>query len=145
MGRMSALAVAGAAMVAFSPNAMATYYSYGPMKAYEGSVFVAEGKGNHGVDFTNDVIGGHIGARDPRPGGSPALGKIWYQYSGGTVSPWYSLEGNNNYTSTWRDDPKYGNLNTGYSIAETYGQICQNDTWPARDDCTNSPSKNHKW
>lgn len=141
---LKVVGVAAALAVAMTPSASARYYAYGTLQAYEGTRLVAEGKGSHGVDFGKDAIGGHIGSRDPRPGGSPARGRIWYQYTGGGLSPWYNRDGGNNYTSSWVDKASYGDLNTSFDTATTYGQICQVDNLTP-DDCKKSDNRNHSW
>lgn len=122
------------------------YYAYGSLQARESDgTLKAEGKGTHGVDFSRDRIGGRIDSRDVRPGGSPARGRIWYQYSSPGLSNWYKQSGSENLKSTWLSQNKYGNLNTSYSIAQTYGQVCEVDPGVLPDECANSASRNHKW
>ena len=126
-----------AAAALLAPSASAAYYNYGVLKAYEGSRLVAEGKGIQGIDTSAGVVGGHIGARDPRPGGSPARGRIWYQYkyyTSGASTPWYNITGSYNYTSSWVDQAKYRALNYNYEKVEHYAEACQVDAG-APDDC----------
>ena len=137
-------AVAAAGFTVMSPHALATYYSYGTLTAYEGSTRVAQGKGTHGVDFGTDAIGGHIGARDLRPGGSPAYGVIVYAYRQPSYAGPFNVRGRNNQSSTMIDTVKYRDLDINYTMAETYSKACQHDAW-GPDVCASSPLRNHKW
>ena len=134
-GALSASIAVIAAML-LAPTASAAYYNYGVLKAYEDGRLVAEGKGLHGIDVGQAVVGGHIGARDPRPGGSPARGRIWYQYktSDNVSSFWHTVTGSYNYTSSWVDQAKYKSLSLGYAKIIHYAEICQVDD-NAPDDC----------
>ena len=138
-------AIGAGAVLAFGGAAEATYYVYGVLYAKEGTTTVAEGKGSHGVDFGTNAAGGHIGSRDPRPGGSPAYGQIKIVWDLLPLPPYTTtLQSSNNSTSAWVDQAKYRTLLTGSSQAKTYARACQNDT-AGPDACATSDTRNHKW
>jgi hypothetical protein len=143
--RLGLVMVVGAISFGLSaPSAMAGYSTWGTLRAYEGSRLVAEGKGTIGVDFTRDVVGGHVGQRDPRPGGSPAYSRIQYVYEQPVTNGPYNLRGTNNYTSSWTDQFKAGNLNTSYTMARMNAATCQHDAL-GPDACRVSGDYNQKW
>lgn len=128
-----------ALMAGGASSASASYKSWGPLKAYESGTFVAEGKGIHGIDTEAGVFGGHMGTRDPRPGGSPVKTWIYGQWeTNDTSSLWYSHQSPYNYTSSWKDTAKYTQLNFGYDRVEYYSEVCQVDDG-APDDCAATP------
>lgn len=142
---VSTVAIAGAALCLAAPSASAVYYSYGVLYAKEGTTTVAEGKGTHGVDFPYNAAGGHIGSRDPRPGGSPAYGEIGIRwYYGGAWWATTKLQSTRNSTSTWKDQAKYTGIPLAYDQAVTYAKACQDDT-AGPDACAQSDNRNHKW
>lgn len=137
-------AIAGVGLLTFSPAAQAVYYSYGPLKAYEGSTYVASAKGNEGVDFTGGWVGGHLTSYDPRPGGSPAFAIFNYQYRQPISSMWSNIRGSNNYTAIWKDQAKYNVLDTSQTALWIQAKACQDDAW-SPDACSGPQGYNFKW
>ena len=143
--RLAAVAVTSSlGMAVLAAPAVANYYNWGVLNAYEGSTLVAKGKGTVGVDFGYDVIGGHVTSYDPRPGGSPAYAKIHYAYRVPNYFGPLDVRGNNNYKNVWVDKFVNGNLNTSYSAAELRGEACQDDSW-GPDTCKAGSWTNQKW
>ncbi|KGN41890.1 hypothetical protein N801_04190 [Knoellia aerolata DSM 18566] len=134
--------LAGAVILA--PAAEAVYYSFGTITAYEGSRAVAAGYGDHGIDYPKDDVGGTLCFRDVRSGGSSAHAAVRYTYyRSGVSSGQYSAWTGNNSSTAYRCEQELRELDVSYDRAETRGSICQDDTWPAPDDCANSALRNH--
>ncbi|GAA1745832.1 hypothetical protein GCM10009810_02950 [Nostocoides vanveenii] len=118
------------------------------LKAYEGGRLVAEGRGWHGIDTVADRWGKQVGSRDPRPGGSPVRGKLNLHVYCDPIAGCSDrkIEGSQNFSSTWVDEARWKDLGvTPTRRGYTYGEVCQDDAWPAPDDCgytANGPDQN---
>lgn len=128
-----------------APGAAAEYFQYGTLSAHEGGRLVARGYGSHGMDFSHGRVGGTHTVRDPRPGGSPASGKVLYQYTSnsGAVGAWQQVSAPPNYTGSWITRTATHSLNLNNKFVTTKPQVCQRDDW-APDDCATGAPRNHK-
>lgn len=136
----------GIGVAASSALAVGQYNNWGPLYAYEGSTYVAAGKGTVGVDYNLDVIGGHMTQYDPRPGGSGAYAKAEITYFGTypQANSYTRVRGNNNYTAAWVDQFKTKALDLNYSSAGLVPAACQDDSL-GPDACKNDHQYNYKW
>lgn len=138
-----AFVIAGALALlgGWAPSASADYSSWPTLTAYEGGIAKASGKGGaQGANLTDDRFGAWGYIKDLRPGGSPARIHVPFQY--GRAKDTYAASGyltgyNSNDTSTWRytDAWRY-ELDLSYDWIRTKAEVCQDDPWPNRDDCT---------